>query len=52
VRPLFCALRLLPRTAARDGAAGAILAVLEAYRVAATVAKLWELEHAAAVRGG
>jgi hypothetical protein len=52
VQPLSLALRLLPRAAARDGMPGAMLGVLEAYRLAATSAKRWELEHVSEPRAG
>ena len=46
VGPAVHVLRALPGAVARDGMAGMILAVLEAYSMVLTCAKRWELEHA------
>jgi len=43
--PVAHGLRVLPGAAARDGMAGIILAVLEAYSIMVTCAKRWEIEH-------
>jgi len=45
LRPARHGLRALPGAAAKDGMAGVILAVLEAYSLAVAAAKRWELEN-------